>query len=171
MGLGQTLLSVLALALLGTIMLGVNRNTSDNGSVIERTEYEIMATSIGISTVEKATGLAYDENTVNSDIGSAMSCTPLASLGPDIGETSDSTFDDFDDYNNFNKIVNPDGASTMQTAEFHLQGRVQYVQLSGDSVVTSVGQTYHKLLTVRVWSKSMTDTLTFQTVYSYWYFR
>ncbi len=159
------------MALLGTIMLGVNRNTADNGSVIERTEYEIMATSIGISTVEKATGLAYDENTVNSDIASAMSCTPLASLGPDIGETSDSTFDDFDDYNNFNKIVNPDGASTMQTAEFHLQGKVQYVQLSGDSVVTSVGQTYHKLLTVRVWSKSMTDTLTFQTVYSYWYFR
>ena len=82
MGLGQSMLSVIALALLGTIMLGVNRNTADNGSVIERTEYEIMATSIGISTIEKATGLAYDENTVNADVSFATSCTPLASLGP-----------------------------------------------------------------------------------------
>jgi hypothetical protein len=152
-------------------MLGVNRNTADNGSVIERTEYEIMATSIGISAIERATGLAFDENTVNADVSAATSCTPLASLGPDIGETSDSTYDDFDDYNNLNKVINPDGASTMQTAEFRLRGRVQYVQMSGDSVVNSVGQTYHKLLTVRVWSKSMTDTLTFQTIYSYWYFR
>ncbi|RPH35756.1 hypothetical protein EHM92_05655 [bacterium] len=171
MGLGQSLLSVLALALLGTIILGVNRNTADNGSVIERTEFEIMATSIGISTIEKATGLAFDEKTVNSDVSVATSCTPLASLGPEIGETTDSTFDDFDDYHHFNKTVNPDASPTMKTAEFRLQGMVQYVQMSGDTVVTSAGQTYHKLLTVRVWSKSMTDTLTFQTIYSYWYFR
>lgn len=171
MGLGQSLLSVLAMALLGTIVLGVNRNTADNGSVIERTEYEIMATSIGISAIEKATGLAFDENTVNGDVNAPTSCTPLASLGPEVGETADSTFDDFDDYNNFDKIVNPDGFPTMQTAEFHLQGTVQYAEISGDSVVISAGQTYHKLLTVKVWSKSMSDTLTFQTVYSYWYFR
>ncbi len=170
MGLGQSLLSVLALALLGTIVLGVNRNTADNGTVIERTEYEIMATSLGISTVERATGLAFDENTVNSDIAAATACTPLASLGPEIGEV-DSTFDDFDDYNNYSKTVNPDASPTMKTAEFHVQGKVQYVQLSGDSLVTSAGQTYHKLLTVKVWSKSMSDTLSFQTVYSYWYFR
>ncbi len=170
MGLGQSLLSVLAMVLLGTIVLGVNRNTADNGSVIERTEYEIMATSLGISAIERATGLSYDENTINADIGSAASCTPTASLGPEIGEV-DSTFDDFDDFNNYNKVVNPDGASTMRTAEFHIQGKVQYVSLSGDSLVVSMGQTYNKLLTVTVWSKSMPDTLQFQTVYSYWYFR
>lgn len=171
MGLGQSLLSALAMALLGTIVLGVNTNTADNGSVIERTEFEIMGTSIGISTIERATGLAYDESTVNADVSTAASCTPLASLGPDFGETSDSTFDDFDDYNNMTKTVNSDGSSTLRTAEFHVLGKVQYVQMSGDTVVASVGQTYHKLLTVTVWSKSMPDTLTFQTIYSYWYFR
>jgi hypothetical protein len=170
MGLGQSLLSVLAMTLLGTIVLGVNRSTADNGSVIERTEYEIMATSIGISTIERATGMSFDELTINADIGAATSCTPLASLGPEIGEI-DSTFDDFDDFNNYNKVVNSDASPTMKTAEFHVVGKVQYMQISGDSLVASAGQTYNKLLTIKVWSKSMTDTLQFQTVYSYWYFR
>jgi hypothetical protein len=169
MGLGQTLLSVIALALLGTIVLGVNRNTADNGTVIERTEYEIMATSLGISIIERATGLAYDENTVNSDISAATSCTPVASLGPEIGEV-DSTFDDFDDYSGYNKLVLGDSLR-FKSADYHILGRVQYVQVSGDSLVASAGQTYNKLLTINVWSSFMPDTLKFQTVYSYWYFR
>ncbi len=45
------------------------------------------------------------------------------------------------------------------------------MSISGDSLVVSMGQTYNKLLTVKVWSKTMSDTLQFQTVYSYWYFR
>jgi MSHA pilin protein MshD len=169
MGLGQSLLSALALALLGTIVLDVNWNTADNGSVIERTEYEIMATSLGTSVIERATGLAYDENTINSDISSATSCTPVASLGPEIGEV-DSSYDDFDDFNGYNKVIVGDSLK-FKSADFHITGTVQYVQLSGDSVVVSAGQTYNKLLTIRVWSSFMPDTLKFQTVYSYWYFR
>lgn len=169
MGLGQSLLSVLALALLGTIVLGVNRNTADNGSVVERTEYEIMGTSLGISTIERATGLAFDENTVNADVSAPTSCTPHASLGPEVGEV-DSTFDDFDDFNNYNKLVMGDSLK-FRSADFRIQGRVQYVQISADTIVTSIGQTYHKLLTITVSSRFMPDTLQFQTIYSYWYFR
>jgi len=169
MGLGQSLLSVLAMALLGTIVLGLNRNTADNGTVIERTEYEIMATSLGTSIVERATGLAFDENTVNSDISAATSCTPLASLGPEIGEV-DSTYDDFDDFNGYNKLVKGDSLK-FKSADYHILGTVQYVQVSGDSISVSAGQTYNKLLTIKVWSSFMPDTLKFQTIYSYWYFR
>jgi hypothetical protein len=169
MGLGQSLLSVLALALLGTIVLGVNRNTADNGTVIERTEYEIMATSLGTSVIERATGLAFDENTINSDVSSAMSCTPPASLGPEIDEV-DSTYDDFDDFNGYNNVVAGDSLK-FKSADYHILGTVQYVQLSGDSLVVAAGQTYNKLLTIKVWSSYMPDTLKFQTVYSYWYFR
>jgi len=169
MGLGQSLLSVLAMALLGTIVLGVNRTTADNGTIIERTEYEIMGSSLGISTIERATGLAFDKNTVNSDISAATSCTPTASLGPEIGEV-DSTYDDFDDFNGYNKTVLGDSLR-FKSADFHILGTVQYVTVSGDSLVVSAGQTYSKLLTIRVWSSFMPDTLKFQTVYSYWYFR
>ena len=169
MGLGQSMLSVLALALLGTIVLGVNRNTADNGTVIERTEYEIMATSLGISIIERATGMAFDENTINADISAATSCTPLASLGPEVGEV-DSTFNDFDDFHGYNKMVYGDSVK-FKSADYHVLGNVKYVQLSGDSIVASAGQTYHKLLTITVLSRYMPDTLRFQTVYSYWYFR
>jgi hypothetical protein len=155
--------------MLGTIVLGVNHNTADNGDVIERSEYEIMATSLGISTIERATGLAFDKNTVNADISTPVSCTPLASLGPEIGET-EPTFNDFDDYHGFNRMVMGD-STTFRSADYRIRGNVKYVQLSGDSVVTSVGQTYHKLLTIRVSSPFMRDTLEFQTIYSYWYFR
>ncbi len=169
MGLGQTLLSVIALALLGTVVLGVNTNSSDNGSAIERTEYEIMGTSLGISAIERATGLAFDENTVNADVSAATSCTPLASLGPELGEV-DSTFDDFDDFNGYNMLVVGDSMK-FRSADFRICGSVSYVQISADSVVASAGQTYHKLLTIRVSSSFMPDTLQFQTIYSYWYFR
>ncbi len=169
MGLGQSLLSVLALVLLGVIVLGVNRNTADNGTVIERTEYEIMATSLGTSIIERATGLSFDEVTINADIGSPTSCTPTGTLGPDAGEV-DSTYDDFDDFNGYNKLVSGDSLK-FKSADYHILGTVQYCQVSGDTVIASASQTYNKLLTIRVWSSFMPDTLKFQTVYSYWYFR
>ena len=169
MGLGQSMLSILAPALLGTVVLGVNRNTADTGSVIERTEYEIMATSLGISIIERATGMAFDKNTISADISAATSCTPLASLGPEFGEV-DSTFNDFDDFHGFNTTVYGDSLK-FKSADYRVTGNVKYVQMSGDSIVASAGQTYHKLLTITVSSRYMPDTLQFQAVYSYWYFR
>ena len=81
MGLGQSMLSVLAMALLGTIVLGVNRNTADNGTVIERTEYQIMATSLGISTSSGRPASPSTRTPSTADVATATSCTPLASLG------------------------------------------------------------------------------------------
>ena len=73
----------------------------------------------------------------------------------------DSTFDDFDDYNGYNKIGERRMPSTFRSADFHVLGKVEYVQVSGDSVSTSASQTYHKLLTIRVSSRFMPDTLQF----------
>ena len=56
MGLGQMLLSVLAMALLGGVMLMMNNTTLDSGSSVETTEYVIMANSLGISQMEQALG-------------------------------------------------------------------------------------------------------------------
>lgn len=167
MGLGQMMLSVFALALLGTVILMMNNTVLDSGSAIETTEYFIMATSLGISQIESASGKAFDENTVNSDISSESGLT--VTLGKETGET-EPTFDDYDDYNGFSKWVNGDTVN-FRSANFFIRDSVDYVTITGNAVTPSASRTYHKRLRVWVSSPFMKDTLTFSSVYSYWYFR
>lgn len=167
MGLGQTLLTILALAMLGTLMLTVNRNTLDNGQAIEQSEYRIMASSLGISALERAQGMAFDQNTVSSDISGTSSLT--ATLGPESGET-EATFNDFDDFNGYSKWV-LGNAISFRSADYFVRDSVDYVTISSDQIVHSVGRTYHKRIRVWVSSPFLQDTLMFQSVYSYWYFR
>jgi hypothetical protein len=167
MGLGQSMLSVLALGLLGTVILMMNTNSLDSGSSVETTEYVIMATSLGISQLEKASGKAFDKNTVSSDISSVSSLTSV--LGPESGET-EATFNDYDDYNGFTKWVNGDTVN-FRSADFFIRDSVDYVTISGNAVVKSASRQYHKRLRVWVSSPFMRDTLQFSSVYSYWFFR
>ena len=167
MGLGQSMLSVLALGLLGTVMLMMNTNTLDSGTSVETTEYVIMATSLGISQVERAAGKAFDQNTVSSDISGVTSLT--ATLGKVGGET-EATFNDFDDYNGFTKWVMGDTVN-FRSANFFVRDSVDYVAISGNVVTQSVSRQYHKRLRVWVSSPFMRDTLQFSSVYSYWFFR
>lgn len=167
MGLGQSMLSVLALGLLGTVLLMMNTNTLDSGSAVETSEYLIMANSLGISQLEKASGLAFDENTVASDISSTASLS--ATLGKD-GTEVDSTFDDFDDYHGYAKVVTGDSIF-FRSADFLIRDTVDYVTISGNAIVKSASRTYHKRLRVWVSSPFLQDTLQFSTIYSYWYFR
>ena len=167
MGLGQMLLSVLAMALLGSVLLMMNTTTLDSGSSVETSEYEIMANSVGISQLESALGKSFDENTITSDISSTASLT--STLGKESIET-ETTFDDFDDYNGFTKTITGDSVF-FRSATFFIRDSVDYVTISGNTVVNSISRTYHKRLRVWVSSPYMRDTLTFSTVYSYWYFR
>jgi hypothetical protein len=168
MGLGQTLLTILALAMLGTLMLTVNRNTLDNGQAIEQSEYSIMASSLGISTLERAQGLAFDDHTKNSDVNSTSDLSP--SLGPETGENTEAKFDDFDDYDGFSKWV-LGNAISFKSADYFVRDSVDYVTIASNQVVHSVGRTYHKRIRVWISSPFMQDTLKFQSIYSYWYFR
>ncbi len=167
MGLGQTLLTILALAMMGTLMLTVNTNTMDNGQAIEQSEYRIMATSLGISMLERANGLSFDEKTIVADVAATTGFT--STLGTESGET-EATFDDFDDFNGFSKWV-LGNAVTFRSADYRLWSTVEYVSLTGDSVATSAARTFHKRIKIWVASPFMQDTLQFQSVYSYWYFR
>ena len=172
MGLGQTMMSVLAMGMLATILLTVNTNSGDNNTAVQMSEYRIMAASLATSTVERACGLAFDENTVSSDISGPSSLTPTAALGEEGAEIDsvESTFDDYDDYNQFHKWVKGDSAS-FRSADFQVWSWVDYVTIAGDSVSHSNSQTYSKRIMVFVASPYMNDTLRYSTVYSYWKFR
>jgi hypothetical protein len=167
MGLGQMMLSVLAMALLGGVLLMMNSTTLDSGSSVETTEYVIMANSIGISQMENALGKAFDEHTITNDISSPAALS--STLGKD-GMETEATFDDFDDYNGFTKTIVGDSVF-FRSATFFVRDSVDYVTISGNTVVNSMSRTYHKRLRVWVSSPFMRDTLRFSTVYSYWYFR
>ena len=74
------------------------------------------------------------------------------------------TFNDFDDYNDYTGVD-----STMPSAIFNFTCKVNYVN-DNDLDGTTNSQTFHKKITVRVWSKSMKDTIVMSSIYSYWNF-
>lgn len=173
MGLGQTLLTIMALMLMGRLILSVNTMTLDTGYTKDIAEYRITATSLGASKLEEAEGLAFDEKTVGGEVSLATNLTASASLGKDAGESTEDTFNDIDDYNNYNKV------DTLR-AVFNIGIKVEYVKVVSNVVTVSTAQTFTKRITVKVTSDYLTDysvepprrdTLSFQKILGYWYFR
>jgi hypothetical protein len=178
MGLGQTLLTIMALMLMGRLILNVNRTTLESGSVKDVAEYRIAATSLGTSMLEFANDLAFDEATVDTFLTNAQisSLTAAASFGPDAGESSYSTFDDIDDYHGYVKVD-----TIPNSAIFYTSCRVEFLNVVPPSTVAvTTSKKWNKQITIYVSSPYMVDyqleppkpdTLKFVSVFSYWYFR
>ncbi len=163
MGTGQTLLTIMAMMMLGRLILSVNTSSAMSGESIEMAAYRITGTSLGTSMIEEATGKAFDckSDTVGISNPSSFSAT----LGKEAGEVYPD-FDDFDDFNNLHKVD-----SLIGSAIFATDVKVEYVSIVGNVITVSGTPTYNKRITVKVSSKSMSDTLKFSSVYSYWFFR
>lgn len=169
------MLTIMGLILMGRLILSINTTTLDVGFTKDMSEYRITGTSLGTSMLEKASNLAFDEKSVDAEIAATSGLTANASLGKDASETTESTFDDIDDYNNY---VSIDTLST--SATFKSRVTVQYVSITSNVISTSATQQYSKRLTVDVTSDYLVDysvnpprpdTLRFQQIFSYWYFR
>ncbi len=175
MGLGQTMLTILALILMGRIIISVNTTTLDVGFTKDMAEYRITATSLGTSMLEQSSALAFDENTVDSSATSTSTLTPKASFGTDATETSVDLYDDIDDYNNYTKIDTLSNSGIFKTRVF-----VTYVDIVGSDVVSTTTKTFSKEVSVEITSDYLVDysvtpnrpdTLRFKQIFSYWYFR
>ena len=175
MGLGQTMLTIMALVLMGRIILSVNTTTLDVGFTKDMAEYRITATSLGTSMLEQSSALAFDENTVDSAASSTATLTAAASFGPDATESSVDEFDDIDDYNNYTKMD-----TLTNSAIYKTKVRVSYVDISGSNVVSTTTKTFSKEVIVDITSDYLIDysvtpnrpdTLRFKQIFSYWYFR
>lgn len=175
MGLGQTLLTIMGLILMGRLILSINTTTLDVGFTKDMSEYRITGTSLGTSMLEKASNLAYDEKSVDAAISSTSGFTSASSLGRESGETNENTFDDIDDYNNYTSTDTLSSSATFRT-----KGKVEYVSVISNVITVSSSPTYAKRLTVEVTSDYLIDysvnpprpdTLRFQQIFSYWYFR
>ena len=165
MGTGQTLLTIMAMLMLSRMALSINNSNAQSGSSVEMSAYRITAASLGESMIEQATGLAFDELSDTVGISNPTSFTAANKLGPESGEKYPA-YDDCDDFNGLHKIDSLTGSAVFTT-----DVKVEYVSLSGNTITVSSSQTYNKRITVKVSSPFLPDTLVFQNIFSYWFFR
>jgi hypothetical protein len=167
----QVLLSLVAMILLSLVIITVSKNSLYTEDVMYNSNFGITATSLASSIIEDASKKGFDcvTDTMVLDPNNASDLNLLTdpdSLGTDTGEDPNNpkTFNDFDDYNNYATTD-----SSMPTAIFNVACKVNYVNES-DLDGISNSRTYHKKITVKVWSKSMKDTVVMSSIYSYWNF-
>jgi hypothetical protein len=163
----QMLLALGAAFLLSITILTINNNTLLTEDVLYDSNFEITATSIGTSIIEDASKKKFDEVTDTMAITKILPLTAPELLGTEPGEDPNNRleFDDFDDYNGYT-IED----SSMPTAVFNYECTVKYIDEAVPDIPINK-KSFHKKLTIKVWSKSMKDTVMQSTIYSYWYFR
>jgi hypothetical protein len=164
----QMFLALGAMILLTLLITNVNKNSLYTEDVMYDSNFGITATSIASSIIEDASKKRFDQiyYVDTTAIYDPTYFTPAADLGVDSGEVAEDpvTFNDFDDYNGYTGID-----SSMPSAIFNFGCRVTYINANApdDSIST---QSFHKKITVKVWSESMKDTIVMSSIFSYWSF-
>lgn len=165
----QTILTLGAFILLMLVIVGVNSRITSTDDVMYDSNFGITATSIASSIIEDASRLKFDSVTDTLALDPSKDGNLLTdpnSLGRESGEIKDDpgTWNDFDDYNDYEGVD-----STMPTAIFNFKCEVHYVDPDAPDVPVN-SKTFSKKISVKVWSKSMKDTIYQSSVFSYWYF-
>jgi len=187
MNTGQMMLVGMALVLLGTTVLSVNRNSLNNGTILRQTELGIYAVSLATSYIQRATELDWDEKTVGGLVFinipmpqppniPAADATAPGSLGRDGSnekQGQDNTYDDFDDYNGFVEdtlISNVDN--------FHVTAQVYYVNQTPPYTKTTANATWQKQMDIQVCNSinrkvfsgesAGTDTIKLSYIYAFY---
>jgi MSHA pilin protein MshD len=169
MNTGQSLLSIGALLILSLTVLRVNNKILITDEVLIDSKIGILANSIGVSIIEKASRKYFDAKTVTGPPASVSDLT--TSLGPKWDEIPPDSCNDFDDFNGYTQQDTFFGSVV-----FYSKSEVVYVNPTNpDFKVT--GPTWHKKLTVKTYFRQIgepegtpSDTFKLSTLYSYWYF-
>lgn len=160
------LLTIGAIVVLGGVILNVNKNIDNTGSILLHSNIGIEEISLASSVMEEAEGLAFDENTDTSAVSSTSQLTPASALGQEHGDSTD--LDDFDDFNGLNNKGRLE-VDTLATGIYYVLTKVCYVDRN-NPMGNADTQTWNKRLDVWVWNSSSGDTVKMHTIYSYWPF-
>ncbi len=179
MNLGQIMLVIAAMALLGLFALSGNTSLVQSNDVANASEAAVTATTLASSLIEEAQSKSFDQAVVDhGPVSTVSALTAVSDLGPDGGETYSSGFNDIDDYNNLYLVytgspdTNPEpGADSTiivpgMRARFFVRAKVEYVD--GDFFDPAGSQTWYKRMTVTVSSPTWKDSVAIPTVMSYW---
>jgi hypothetical protein len=190
MNLGQTMMVIAALGLLGILVLNSNRTVLETTEIQNTAEFGIAAVSLATSIVEEASGKMFDELIADSTTSVLTSPTQLSStLGKETGEgyrSSTMDFNDFDDFNGLKLIFKDTKKDTSAVTAvgqvwtvpglrtpYHVWCVVVYVDPTNLNGVSGA-RTWHKKLTVYVTTLenlnpgTKKDTLVYPTIMSYW---
>lgn len=185
MNLGQMMMVVAALSILGILVLNTNTTVLETNDTQNLSEFGINAISLATSLVEEANGKMFDEVIADSttpQLSSPASLTSVANLGPDGAEGYRAAGSDFNDFDDFDGLVlvykSPldTAAVAGATHEFVIPGiravykvasKVEYVAAANLNVA-SASPTWHKKITVTVSSPAIKDTLVYPAIMSYW---
>jgi hypothetical protein len=159
MGLAQMLLTIAAIALLGTITLTLNSSYLASNQTMVESEFTIEAVSFAESYLERAVGKSFDEKSIYAEITKA---TDLSTPGKDAGETKLADFDDFDDFHNY--ISND---STVRSV-YNVRIFVTYVnETKPDVNLSGSSKSFHKKMTIQVLNSFMSTPVVMNHVFSY----
>lgn len=172
MGTGQTLLTIVAMMLLGTVILSTNGGIQNSSQVLLSTNYGLESVSLATSTIERAQNLAFDAATDTQavSIPNMNLLTDPATLGHENNDPSD--LNDFDDYNGLNNKGRLE-VDTLSTGIYFVRTKVYYVRRNPTTgaLDSSTSRTWSKKMDVWVWNKADTTTMVrTSTVFSYWFF-
>jgi len=182
MNLGQMMMVIGAIVLLGMLVLNANSTIYQANDIMYSSEFGVTAISLSTSLVEEAMGKMFDKVVADSNAAALLDSTlltPPGSLGPEAaanesyrGYPSGSgkkDFNDFDDFNNLKLCYHSDlPGDTDATpgflqvkvpgirAKYYVTCVVQYVKPPNLDVPYTVRPTWHKKLTVTVTSPSAT---------------
>lgn len=171
MTLGQSLLVVASLSILGLLVLNSNSTIIETNDIQNDSEFGITAVSLATSLVEESMGKMFDAVVAdtNNTLTDSLLLTSSAGLGHSGSESyrghaaGTHDFNDFDDYNNLFLVYKSDNvADTVSTpgsdyeiivpgirSKYYVRARVVYVQpnnLNGASVTP----TWHKKILITV---------------------
>jgi hypothetical protein len=188
MNLGQMMMVIAAISLLGILILNTNATLINNYDTTNNSEFEITAVSLATSLVEEAMGKMFDEVIADSNTTALTTPTQLSlTLGAEGAEKyrdTSSTFADFDDFDDFNNLFivyksdlpaeaaqtpgsNFEFAVPGMRSKYFVTAQVMYVDPTNLDGVSS-SRTWHKKMIVTVTSPSVKDTLRFPAIMSYW---
>lgn len=177
---GQTMITLGALMFLGITVLNMNRSFSDSDVALLHNQYRMEALSLMNTYKEEAFTRFFDEACTSLISAKRVNdFTAAASLGMGVGDGG--IPNDFDDYHNYS--LTDTGPSGMVYKIFF---KVDYVDLSGNQIVTSASRTYHKRMRIYVtdntaagddpmfyhWKNGLKvrDTLSVSLVNSFWFY-
>ncbi|MFZ1081510.1 MAG: hypothetical protein WAO19_06240 [Candidatus Kryptoniota bacterium] len=172
MGTGETLLTIVAIVLLGSIILTTNGQINSSSQTMNTTNFGLEEVALATKIFQEAQAVGYDDNSVlGQDIASPASFTAVNKLGQ---ETGSNDFDDFDDWNGV--AGSATGLTTtyenLATGTYKAKTKVKYVKYNTvtKTLDTTSTQQWSKRLDIWVWNTadSAAGVVHMYTIMSYW---
>lgn len=176
MNTGQTMLTIMALAMLSVITMSYYASIGQSARSLSQSNAGLTATTIATSFVERAQSTAFDEISDTTSIDKVIHdpgvyLTAYDSLGTENANerTCIDSLDDFDDFNGWTEDYTPGWMNELYRVRF----KVYYVDPNNVNTNTpSTVRTFVKKMDITVWRVDATsapvDTFRLSTLFGYY---